>query len=327
MAKKANPKVIGVFVVGSVALLVIGVLVFGGGKFFAEKDSFVLYFPGSVKGLSLGAPVTLRGVEIGKVTDVQVLFNKETLSFQTPVYIEIFADRIQSMGELLAEKAIMYDKNTDKILDLLVQLGLRAQLDLQSLLTGKLQVSFDLYPGTKIYYANIDKKTPELPTIPSEMQRLADSLKKLDLDGMMKDVRETLAKVRNLVNSPEVAASIVSLHKTLDDFGKLARTTNSKIGPLADSATALMQNVDGQVDPLMANLNQTLDEARAALKQAEVALTSVQAAVGDDSILMWELERTLKELRVMASSINALANDLQRQPDSLIRGKSRLGGK
>ena len=327
MAKKANPKLIGVFVVGAVALLVIGVLVFGGGKFFAEKERFVLYFPGSVKGLSLGAPVTLRGVEIGKVTDVQVLFNKETLSFQTPVYIEIFADRIQSMGKLLAEKAIMYDKNTDKILDLLVQLGLRAQLDLQSLLTGKLQVSFDLYPGTKIYYANIDKKTPELPTIPSEMQRLADSLKKLDLDGMMKDVRETLAKVRNLVNSPEVAASIVSLHKTLDDFGKLARTTNSKIGPLADSATALMQNVDGQVDPLMANLNQTLDEARAALKQAEVALTSVQAAVGDDSILMWELERTLKELRVMASSINALANDLQRQPDSLIRGKSRLGGK
>jgi paraquat-inducible protein B len=143
---------------------------------------------------------------------------------------------------------------------------------------------------------------------------------------MVKDVRETLASMRGLVSSPELAASIVSLHKTLDDIGKLARTTNRKVGPLADSATTLMRNVDGEVDPLMANLNQTLDQARAALKQAEAALASVDDVVAEDSPLMWELQRTLKELRNMSRSINALAEDLQRQPDSIIRGKSRLGG-
>lgn len=326
MAKKANPKLIGAFVVGAVALLVIGVLFFGGGKFFAKKERFVLYFPGSVKGLSLGAPVTLRGVEIGKVTDVKVLFNRETLSFHTPVYIETFEGKIQSVGKLLAEKAILYDKDTDKLLDLLVQLGLRAQLDLQSLLTGKLQVSFNMHPGTDVYYANLDKEVQELPTVPSDMARLAQMLKGLDIDGMVKDVRETLATIKSLVSSPEVAASIASLHKTLDDFGALARNTNSKVGPLADSATSLMQNVDGQVEPLMTNLNQTLDEARAALEQAEEALASVDAVVAEDSTLMWELEGTLKKLSAMATSINALAADLQRQPDSIIRGKSRIGG-
>ena len=334
MAKKANPKLIGIFVVGAVALLVIGVLVFGGGKFFAKKERFVLYFSGTVKGLSLGAPVTLRGVEIGKVTDVKVLFNRETLSFQTPVYIETFQGRIQSIGKILAEKAMMWDKEgSADILDLLVQLGLRAQLDLQSLLTGKLQVAFNMHPGTKVYYANIDKEVRELPTIPSEMQQLAQMIKNLDLDGMMKDVRETLAGIKRLATSPELAASIASLHKTLDDFGKLARNTNSKIGPLADSATRalddadkLVVNVDGQVEPLMANFNQTLDQARTALKQAEVALASVDEVLAEDSPLMWELQRTLTELRKMSRTINALAEDLQRQPDAIIRGKSRLGG-
>jgi paraquat-inducible protein B len=326
MAKKANPKLIGIFVVGAVALLVIGVVVFGGGKFFAKKERFVLYFAGSVKGLSLGAPVTLRGVEIGKVTGVKVLFNRETLSFQTPVYIEMFADKVQSVGKMIAEKAVMYDKDTADTLDLLVQLGLRAQLDLQSMLTGKLQVSFDVHPGTQVYYANIDKEVRELPTVPSNMQRLAQMLRNLDLEGMVKDVRQTLAVIKSLVSSPEVAASIVSLHKTLDDIGKLARTTNRKVGPLADSATTLIRNVDGQVDPLMANLNQTLDQARAALEQAQVTLASVGGVVAEDSMLMWELERTLKELRNMSRSINDLAEDLQRQPDSIIRGKSRLGG-
>ena len=138
----------------------------------------------------------------------------------------------------------MYDKDTDKVLDVLVQLGLRAQLDLQSLLTGKLQVSFDLFPGTKIYYANLDKETPELPTIPSGMERLQQQLHKLDLEGMMKDLRQTLAAIRSLATSPELAASIASLQSTLDDFGKLARNTNSKVGPLADSATRALDNAD-----------------------------------------------------------------------------------
>jgi paraquat-inducible protein B len=195
------------------------------------------------------------------------------------------------------------------------------------LVTGKLQIELDMYPGTKIRYVNLDKKTPELPTIPTELSRLLKILQNLDLEAITKDVRETLAGIRKMATSPELQEAITSLNKTMQDFGELARNTNRKIGPLADSATTLIRNVDSHLDPLLADLNQTLDKARAIIEEAEATLVSVRGVLGENSPLMWELEKTLKELRAMASSIDALAGDLQRQPDSLIRGKSRLGGK
>ena len=325
MTGKANPKVIGAFMVGAVVLATIGVIIFGSGQFFAEKYIWVLYFPGSVKGLTVGAPVTLKGVEIGTVVDVKAVFDRETMTFHSPVYVEIFPDRVKSKGEYVGTNIEPTDP--EEVLKWLVEHGLRGKLELQSLVTGKLQVELDMYPGTKIRYVNLDKKTPELPTVPTELSRLLKTLQSLDLEAITKDVQETLAGIRKIATSPELQEAITSLNKTLQDFGKLARNTNRKIGPLADSATKLIQNVDGHLDPLLADLNQTLAEARAAIEQAEATLVSVRGVVGEDSPLMWELERTLKELRNMASSINALANDLQRQPDSLIRGKSRLGGK
>ena len=325
MTGKANPKVIGAFMVGAVVLATIGVIIFGSGQFFAEKYIWVLYFPGSVKGLTVGAPVTLKGVEIGTVVDVKAVFDRETMTFHSPVYVEIFPDRVKPKGEYGGTNVEPTDP--EEVLKWLVEHGLRGKLELQSLVTGKLQVELDMYPGQKIRYVNLDKKTPELPTVPTELSRLLKTLQSLDLEAITKDVQETLAGIRKLATSPELQEAITSLNKTLQDFGKLARNTNRKIGPLADSATKLIQNVDGHLDPLLADLNQTLAEARAAIEQAEATLVSVRGVVGEDSPLMWELERTLKELRNMASSINALANDLQRQPDSLIRGKSRLGGK
>jgi paraquat-inducible protein B len=87
----------------------------------------------------------------------------------------------------------------------------------------------------------------------------------------------------------------------------------------------LVQNVNTQVEPTLTDLQETLKTAQAALEKAEVALASVGDVVDADSTLMFELTRTIKELQVMAQSINALAGYLQRQPDSLIRGKVSLG--
>jgi paraquat-inducible protein B len=91
MGKKANPAVIGGFVVGAVALLVVGVLVFGSGKFWTTTVSWVSYFPGSVKGLQIGAPVTFRGVKIGQVTNIKATLDvrEQPVTILTPVYWEI----------------------------------------------------------------------------------------------------------------------------------------------------------------------------------------------------------------------------------------------
>lgn len=332
MTKKANPKVIGGFVVGAVVLAAIGIIIFGSGKFFAEKHEWVLYFPGSVKGLSVGAPVTLQGVQIGTVIDVKVVFDRETLTFHTPVYIETFPDRIKDIGEYIGETAESIATDPDEAIKLLVERGLRAKLELQSLVTGKLQVSFSMHPGTPVHYVGLEKKVPELPTLPTAMEQLAKTLENLPIKEMVEDVRKTLASIEKLATSPELTEAVTALNKTLQDFGKLARNVDGRVGPLTTSieetmkdTQKLVQNVNTQVEPTLTDLQETLKTAQAAIKKAEVALASVGDAVDTDSDLMFELTTTIKELRVMAQSINALAGYLQRQPDSLIRGKVSLG--
>ena len=95
---RANPAVIGGFVVGAIALIVIGLLVFGGTSWFAKRNKYVAFFPGSVKGLRVGAPVDFRGVTIGQVTDIKVQFNPADVSAQLPVIIEVDPTRIEFVG-------------------------------------------------------------------------------------------------------------------------------------------------------------------------------------------------------------------------------------
>ena len=332
MTKKANPKLIGAFVVGAVALAAIGVVIFGSGRFFAEKFRWVLFFPGSVKGLTVGAPVTLEGVAIGTVTDVKVVYDRETLKFFAPVYVEVFPDRVKDIGEYSAEQLEEIETDPDEAIMLLVEKGLRGQLDMQSLLTGKLQVALSMHPGSEVHYAGIEKGVPEIPTLPTTIQQLAKVLENLDIKGMAEDLRKTLAGLEQLATSPELAEAVTSLNKTLQDFGKLARNVDSRVGPLTTSieetmrdTQKLVNNVDAQMDPTFAQLQDTLKTAEAALQKAKVALAGVDDVVGVDSAFMWELKNTIRELQSMARQVNALVSLLQRQPDSIIRGKASLG--
>jgi paraquat-inducible protein B len=332
MTKKANPKVIGAFVVGAVILAAIGVIIFGSGKFFEEKHLWVLFFPGSVKGLTVGAPVTLKGVQIGTVTAIKVIIDRQTLTFQTPVYVEVFPDRV-SMGEFSSAEKERIAADPAEFMKLLVERGLRANLELQSLVTGKLQVAFDMYPDTSVRYVGLEKKVPELPTIPTPMEQLAKTLENLPIKEIFEDARKTMAAIEKIATSPELTEAVTVLNRDLQEFGKLARNLDEQVGPLTTSieetmkdTRKLVKKVNTQVEPTFTELQETLKTAQASVKNAQVALASVGDVVNPDSTLVYELTSTLEQLKVMADSINALAGYLQRQPDALIRGKVSLGG-
>jgi paraquat-inducible protein B len=333
MTKKANPKVIGAFVVGALVLATIGVIVFGSGKFFEEKHEWVLFFPGSVKGLTVGVPVTLKGVQIGTVTAIKVIIDRQTLTFQTPVYVEVFPDRV-SMGEFSSAEKERIAADPAEFMKLLVERGLRANLELQSLVTGKLLVAFDMYPDTPVRYVGLEKKVPELPTIPTPMEQLAKTLENLPIKEIFEDARKTMAAIEKIATSPQLTEAVTALNRSLQDFGKLARNLDDRVGPLTTSieetmkdTRKLVKNVNTQVEPTFTELQETLKTAQASVKNAQVALASVGDVVDPDSTLMYELIRTLEQLKVMAESINALAGYLQRQPDALIRGKVSSGDK
>ncbi len=143
MAKQANKTLIGLFVVGAIVLLVAALVLFGSGKFFTKTNRYVAFFEGSVKGLSVGAPVMFRGVRIGKVDDFQVYYDAKEQKFKIPVLITLYPDKVHGVGmegdSSEAENRLMWDQ--------MLKDGFRAELQIQSLVTGQLAVQLDFYPG------------------------------------------------------------------------------------------------------------------------------------------------------------------------------------
>ena len=272
MARRANPAMIGAFVLGALFLAVAALVVFGGGKFFKHTQAHVAYFEGSLKGMSIGAPVTFNGVKVGSVTNFKVIVKTEgpqrnisgTETITTPVYFEIDANRLYTDEG----KKITFQKGATGVKALIAQ-GLRAQLDVASLVTGQLEVALNFYPGSPVRLTGLSKgDVPEIPTLPSSIEKLSKTLDKLPLDEMIADVRQTLDTINHLVNSPEVKVTLSNLSRAVANADTLIKNTDK-----------LVLGVNGQVPALMTQVTKTTDSAQATLQSAQATLKEAQAAV------------------------------------------------
>jgi len=341
MAKQANRMMIGGFVVIAVVLLAASLVVFGSGRFFKKTNQYVLYFDGSIKGLSVGAPVLFQGVQVGSVKSISIHAEIKGFKVDIPVIIEVEPEKFVTESGQHSET----DEELRKQIALLIDKGLRAVLSMQSFITGQLMIEVDFYPDTPVVLRNIDKDHPEIPTIPSTTQRLAQSLQKLDIEGMQASLHNTLTGVDQLVNDPDLKASIRALKGTLEEMRKVVKKVDARIDPLADNldgtirdARKLVNNVDRQVDPLAKNVNTTVKDFGKLARDADArvaalgtgldkTLSAVRGVMSPDAPLIVELESTLKEISATARSFRQLADYLERHPEALIQGKGESGGK
>ena len=304
MSRRANPSVIGAFVLGAVGLAVAAVLVFGSGTFFEERNPFVLYFDSSVKGLEVGSPVIFQGVEVGTVTTVNALINFETGVVAIPVYIEIVRGRVTVVGDPGVEGGVASE----------IKRGMRARLKSLSLITGKLYVDLDYYPDKPGVFKGLDPDTPEIPTIPSEFDEIRATvgqfikeLRKLPLSELVDRLASAASGVDELVNKPELDHAIDELDGALSEaHGTLAKL-NARVDPLADSAEG------------------ALEEARAALQQVDAAVADMNGLVEPGSPVQYQLIAALQEMERAARSVRVLADGIAQQPDSIIFGKGQSG--
>lgn len=225
MSKQASRSLIGAFFLGAIALAIAGVVVFGSGKFFTNTVKAVMFFHGSIVGLDVGAPVDFRGVKIGHVTEIKLRFDAVDLSAVIPVIVELDRNNITLVrGQWGQERAG---------LEGLVKKGLKAQLVLQSFVTGKLIVNLDVLPDRPARFLGLDIGYEEIPTIPSSFEALTSELQNINFAQFAKDVQRTIESIERLVSSPELKESISSLNQALKSIDRLASDIDVNTSPAA----------------------------------------------------------------------------------------------
>lgn len=330
MAKQANTTMIGGFVVIAFFLLAASVVILGSGRLFKQTTSFVLYFDNSIKGLSVGAPVSLQGVQIGSVTSIVIHANHQNLTMNIPVIIEVQKDRFYVEDEGTPER------DPKETVEKLVAKGLRAVLSMQSLITGQLMIELDYYPDSPADLKNHYPEFTEIPTIPSTTERLFQSLQKIDLTHL----ENTIAGLDQLVNNPDLAEGLKSLRQTADESRQLVGKLDSRVDDLLDNVNntisdtrTLVNDVHGQVQPLAHDVRQLIKHFDTVAlnidKQIDgiadnlnSSLTGFRGVVSEDAPLVIELEQTLENISNMTDSIRQLADYLEQHPEALLRGKN-----
>src|SRR5439155_9984162 len=155
--------------------------VLGSGTLFKKSHKFICFFRGSLNGLNVGAPVKVRGVQIGSVAEIRLRLDPSDGRFKAergvlgslPVILDVDESQLTARGG--TGEALKPEE-----LNGMIKHGLRAQLGTESLLTGLLYIEVDLHPGTPLKLMLEPGSSPylEIPTIPTNLQQVQDTAMK-----------------------------------------------------------------------------------------------------------------------------------------------------
>jgi len=320
---RSRPAIVGAFILGALALGVAGVLFFGGMRLFAPSSRLVVFFSESLAGLDVGSPVTFHGVRIGSVQSMAVVFSADTMTAQTPVFLEIERNKVTWEGMTLSGSAAEAEQ--------FVRAGLRAQLAPQSLVTGQLRVDLDFRPGTPAQLVGAAPGVPEIPAVPSELGQLRNMLTGLRLTELTAAAQQALAAVGRLSDHLDATIDPLakSVQRTTDAATQTLQTTADAVHQLQADASGALRDLDsllvdahGQLDARGSELSQTLTAADRTVRQAETLLGSLNELAEPRSQFRGNLEAALRDLAASASSLRSFAETVERNPNALLMGRA-----
>jgi paraquat-inducible protein B len=287
---RRNATAVGAFVLGAVAILIAIAVVFGSGLLFRSVTRYVVFFKDSLEGLSVGAPVKFRGVQIGQVVSITPSFAAQERAFDIPVVIELTEGSVQGL------------QDGPTAFQQLIDDGLRARLDLTSLITGQLYVDLNLVPGTPVLERANSTGYPQIPALPSLQYGLQETLTNLLADRPK--IEKGLDQMLELLNLMVAGGGAEQITRTMAAATQL-------LEKLSDPQGALFKSLDG-LPPLVAEVSRVAAAAPPLIEETGRTLRTVNAlTAGSDAPVvraLAELQASLADLRKLSDQVSALVS-------------------
>lgn len=321
--KKNTSLAIGAFIVGAVLLVFVALIFFSGGRLFAEKDRVIMYFSGSVQGLQVGAPIKLKGVVLGQINDIQIIFQSDNKTIVTAVTADLVMERISSEGSKI---------NNDFIVNAVAS-GLRAQLNYQSFLTGLLYVELDFYPDSELKLYELEEDYAEIPTIATSFEEISNRFQELDLKGLVNNVNDLAEQINTIVGDGQVQKTLTNFNQLIVSLEATSNNLNGEISQMSGQMTQTLSELNtliGQLNTTTPKIAETLDkslqELQTSLGNFDDATANVNYLLSDDSILVNQISSTLEDISRSAQAFRSLSETLEQQPEALLRGRKLTEG-
>lgn len=331
-----KPSLIGAFVLGGLLLGVAVVFLLSDSGLTRQSSKFMLYFEGDIKGLQVGAPVNFRGVKIGQVESMSIDYDSRNKRFYIPVVISI-EDRMVGYDGIKRSSEGLF--NTQQM----IRQGLRARLNLQSIITGKLEIELDLIPDSPMrLVGDGNTQYPEIPTVQSSLEKIASALEELPLQRIIRRVSAILDVIDKALAEGRLEKALDSLVRVTERLDNItrqleretpellansqgglrdARALMAELGTTAREMRQLLKHAGGRLDVAFDNWDTTLASGETTFEQVRQVADSADQVIRQDSPLISELNATLRELTAAARSIRVMSDYLERHPEALLQGK------
>jgi paraquat-inducible protein B len=331
LSKKANPTIVGAFVLTAIALTVAAIIAIGNITFRETKIGCIAFFSGSLYGLDIGAPVTFRGVTIGRVAKIRINFDKQQNNYIIPVYIDIEQSPNIEGHRILRQRP----EDIRQMMQQLIDQGLRAQLKISSLLTAKLYIDLALYPDTEVSLRGTDAGLIEIPTMPSGLEQITQKLERLPLSEILNKTAIALDGINSIINSTATRNALASLDTTLERFNALLARVDQEFPALAAelrkgltnfaalsvTANTVLRTADKELPTMSTEVHQLLSSLNATAGALTKTLNNIEQLTAKDSLLAYQLGASMREIERTAASIRQLSEYLQQHPNALVFGQ------
>jgi paraquat-inducible protein B len=312
---------VGAFVLGGIILGLTAVVLFGNLNLFNPSVRAAIVFQDSIAGLSVGAPVTFRGVRVGAVESIGIELDPKTQVAYIPVIIRLEPGR-----------GVIRRKPGDTNLDLpaLITRGLRAELNVQSFVTGQSQIDLDFDPGSAPVLHPDIASLPEIPTRQSTLQKAREQLSQLPLRELADNANVTLQSLRTLAEKldRDLPPLVDTLKDTSDRSSQTVETAGQAIRELQgrlDTTLGAIGHIAGTADQQLnqrgAELHTLLTAANQTMLQAHALLGDLKGMTSDRAASRANLEATLRDLAAAAASLRGFASDVEHNPQLLLTGR------
>jgi paraquat-inducible protein B len=317
----AKPAAVGGFVLGALIIVVLAILFFGGPEAFSSKTKAVVYFDGSVGGLGPGSPVTFRGVRVGSVSAVALLVDAKSMQARIPVQLKLEPDRV----------TLVSGSSGPAMLRRLIEAGLKARLESESLVTGQMLVDLDFNPQLPVHLmGEADSDVPEIPSMPSDLEELRRQLTRAPIGDTVVQARQTLAAIERVADRLDSVIGPLAgvAQHALDSTGQTMDLAGVAIQGLQRSAMdtlgevqALASDGRGQLSTRGQEIGHALATAEKALQASRDLLASANSLVARGARPRDDLEATLRDLASSASALRDLSQALDRDPNIVLLGR------
>lgn len=324
--KRYHSSIIGAFVLGAIFLAGLGIISFGGGGWWVEREYFAVYFKESVHGLEQGSAVKMKGVRIGRVAAINIAYQPEGGAI-AQVICELDESRVVDSEGM--EINLLVPANLQELVDN----GLRARLSLTGI-TGMLYVDLDFFNrqglvpviGEHSEYVVVPTVSSALSGIGDNLAKLAQDLGEVDFAGIGESITRFMDTANTALEGARLEELVSQLQETVTSMNEILNSKElsgalQKAGQSFEDVSRLAETLEAQVEPLAENVMLTTDELRKTLDEVARTFTSLHDVVGPRLGLGPRFSETLESLDEAARSVQRLADFLERNPQAILRGR------